>query len=339
MRLRRALTAVCLCAALFLGPRISSAGPVTLSYSNFFPPNHVMSKLAEDWCREVEKRSGGKIAFNYFPGQTLTKADQVYDGVVNGISDVGMSLFSYTRGRFPVMQAVDLPLGYPSGKVATAVVGEVYRELKPKELNDVKVLYLHAHGPGLIWTKSRPVRTMNDMRGIKFRATGASADLIKALGGTPVAMPMPETYQSLLTGVADGAAYPMEASKGWKLAEVTKYLTECYPVAYTSSFFAVMNKAKWDALPADVKKVIDQVSAEWVPKTAEAWDEIDREGLEYFKSKGGEVIALPADESARWKKAVAPVLDAYVEDAKKKGVDGKKALSVAEKVLAKDSRK
>ncbi|MHB8765201.1 MAG: TRAP transporter substrate-binding protein [Deferrisomatales bacterium] len=333
---RRTLTALILLAAL-AGPRLGTAA-VTLSYSNFFPPNHALSLLTDAWCREVEKRSNGQVVINYFPGQTLTKADQVYDGVLQGISDLGQSLFSYTRGRFPVMQAVDLPLGYPSSKAATAVVNDVYRELKPRELDEVKVLYLHAHGPGLVFSKTRPVRTTADLKQMKFRATGASGDMIKALGGTPVNMPMPDTYQAMMTGVVDGAAYPNEASKGWKLADVTKYVTLSHAVAYTSSLYVVMNKAKWDALPPDVQRVFEAVSAEWVPKTAQAWDDIDRDGLAFFKEKGGQTIALAPDEEARWKEAVAPVMKAYVEETAKKGIDGQKALSVARASLEKQAK-
>jgi len=306
---------------------------VTLTYSNFFPPTHVQSKLAEAWCQEVEKRTGGEVTVQYFPGQTLTKADQVYDGVVNGISDVGQALFAYTRGRFPVMEVVDLPLGYPSGKAATAVVNEVYRELNPKELGDVKVLYLHAHGPGLVHSKDRPIRTMEDMKGLKFRATGLSAKVVQALGGTPVAMPMPETYQSLAKGVVDGALYPMESNKGWKLAEVTRYMTENFSMAYTSSFFVVMNKQKWATLSPAAQKAIEEVSAEWVAKTAEAWDESDREGRAFFLERKNEIVPLSAEEAARWKAAVKPILDGYVTEASAKGLDGKAALEATLRAL------
>ncbi len=110
------------------------ADPVKLTYSNFFPPGHIQSKLAEAWCKEVEKRTNGQVVVEYFPGQTLTKARQVYDGVVEGISDIGFSVLAYTRGRFPVIAAVDLPLGYTSGTVATKVVNAVYEKFKPKEL-------------------------------------------------------------------------------------------------------------------------------------------------------------------------------------------------------------
>ena len=127
--------------------------------------------------QEVETRTNGEVVVEYYPGQTLTKARQVYDGVVEGLSDVGFSVLAYTRGRFPVMAAVDLPLGYTSGTVATKVVNAVYKKFMPKELMDTQVMYLHAHGPGLIHTKGKAVRKMEDMKGLKFRG------MAPALGG------------------------------------------------------------------------------------------------------------------------------------------------------------
>ena len=182
----------------------------------------------------------GRVVVEYFPGQTLTKARQVYDGVVEGISDVGFSVLAYTRGRFPVMSAVDLPLGYTSGTVATKVINAVYKKFMPKEFMDTQVMYLHAHGPGLIHTKGKAVYKMEDMKGLKFRGHGTSALVVKALGGTPVPKPMPETYQMLQKGVVDGAVYPFEANKGWKLGEVTNYCTADFSAAYTTSFFVVI---------------------------------------------------------------------------------------------------
>ena len=231
-----------------MSPLKIEAASVKLTYSNFFPPGHIQSKLAESWCKEVEARTNGQVVVDYFPGQTLTKARQVYDGVVEGLSDVGFSVLAYTRGRFPVLAAVDLPLGYTSGTVATKVVNAVYEKFQPKELSDTQVMYLHAHGPGLIHTKGKAVRKMEDMKGLKFRAHGTSALVVKALGGTPVPKPMPETYQMLQKGVVDGAVYPFEANKGWKLGEVTKYCTADFTAAYTSSFFVFMHKDKWYSL-------------------------------------------------------------------------------------------
>ena len=306
----------------FFGAVPAQAGPIKLTYSNFFPPAHIQSKLAEAWCKEVEKRTNGQVVVEYFPGQTLTKARQVYDGVVEGISDIGFSVLAYTRGRFPVMAAVDLPLGYTSGTVATQVVNAVYDKFQPKELMDTKVMYLHAHGPGLIHTKDKAVRKIEDMKGLKFRAHGTSALVVEALGGTPVPKPMPETYQMLQKGVVDGAVYPFEANKGWKLGEVANYCTADYSAAYTTSFFVVMNKDKWNSIPANYQKIIEEINKEWIVKHGKAWDESDADGIVFFLNQGGQIIGLDGRESERWKKAVAPIISDYAADMTKKGFDG-----------------
>ncbi|MCP4673833.1 MAG: TRAP transporter substrate-binding protein, partial [Desulfobacula sp.] len=251
------------------------------------------------------------------------KSKQVYDGVVTGLSDVGMCLFAYTKGRFPVMEAVDLPLGYSSGVQTTQVVNDVYNKFKPKELSDTQVMYLHAHGAGVLHTKGKAVRSMEDFKGMKFRGHGTSAQVIKALGGTPVSLPMPELYQSLQKGIVQGALYPIEVNKGWRMGEVTDYLTNSLSIAYTSSFFVVMNKQKWSKIPADLQKIISQVNKEWISKHGQAWDESDKVGLDYFKSLGHEVIELSDAESQRWKKTIAPVIDNYIDKMNKKGFEGK----------------
>ncbi len=299
------------------------AGPIKLTYSNFFPPTHVQSKLAEAWCREVEKRTQGAVKIDYYAGQTLTKARQCYDGVVTGLSDIGFSVLAYTRGRFPVMSAVDLPLGYTSGKAATAVVNAVYKKFNPKELSDTKVMYLHAHGPGLVHTKGKAVRRIEDMRGLKIRAHGTSAKVVRALGGTPVPKPMPETYQMLQKGVVDGAVYPFEANKGWKLGEVIDYVTAAFSAAYTTSFFVVMNKDKWNALPDNVKTIIEEINEEWAVKHGEAWDSSDMAGIQFILSLGKQIIGIDSKEAARWKAAVAPIIEDYVQELNKKGFNGR----------------
>jgi TRAP-type C4-dicarboxylate transport system substrate-binding protein len=315
-----ALTLI-LCMGL-IGFGIAEAAPTKLTYSNFFPPGHIQSKLAQAWCEEVEKRTNGEVVVEYFPGQTLTKARQVYDGVVEGISDIGFSVLAYTRGRFPVMAAVDLPLGYTSGIVATKVINAVYDKFQPEELMDTKVMYLHAHGPGLIHTKDKAVRKIEDMKGLKFRGHGTSALVVEALGGTPVPKPMPETYQMLQKGVVNGAVYPFEANKGWKLGEVTNFCTADYSAAYTTSFFVVMNKDKWNSISAANQKIIEQINAEWIVKHGEAWDASDSEGLVFFLNQGGQIIGLDAKEAERWKKAVAPIISDYAADMTKKGFNG-----------------
>jgi len=289
----------------------SGAKPTKVTFSIFFPPTHGQTKAAMDWAKEIEKLTDNKVQITVFPGGTLTKAPQCYDGVVKGISDLGFSLFAYTRGRFPVMAAVDLPMGYPDGKIASRVAQEFAKTFNPKELSDVKVLYLHAHGPGLLHTK-KPVKKLEDLKGMKIRATGLSAKIVEALGGVPVAMPQGDTYEALKKGVVEGTFGPMEVLKGWKQAEVIKYTTECYSVGYTTTFFVVMNIDKWNALPADIKKVFDEVSDKYTDIHGNVWDSTDQEGRTYTQSLGNEIISLSNEESARWRKAVEPVINDYI---------------------------
>jgi TRAP-type C4-dicarboxylate transport system substrate-binding protein len=303
-----------LCVALLpTGALAAEAAPIKLTFSIFFPPTHGQTKAAMDWAKEIEKLTHNKVQITVFPGGTLTKAPQCYSGVVNGISDLGFSLFAYTRGRFPVMAAVDLPMGYPNGKVASKVAQEFAKTFNPEELNDVKVLYLHAHGPGLLHTK-KPVRKLEDLKGMKIRATGLSAKVVQALGGVPVAMPQGQTYESLKKGVVEGTFGPMEVLKGWKQAEVIKYTTECYSVGYTTTFFVVMNLDKWKSLPADIQKIFETVSEKYVDVHGKVWDSTDEEGRKYTLSLGNEIIPLSDEESARWRKAAEPVINDYITD-------------------------
>ncbi|SLM30305.1 Extracellular solute-binding protein, family 7 [Desulfamplus magnetovallimortis] len=303
---------------------IATAGAETikLTYANFFPPFHVQSQLAESWCKEVEKRTGGAVKIDYYPGGTLSKAPQIYDNVEMGVADIGMTVLAYSRGRFPVLGAVDLPMGYTSGVVATKVANAVLEKFNPKEVQDTKVMFLHAHGPGYINTVSKAVHNMEDMKGLKIRSTGMSTILVKALGGTPVAQSMGDAYQSLQKGVVDGSAHPLEANKGWKLGEVLKYCIAENSVAYTTNMIVTMNKSKWNSLSPEIQKTISEINAEWAVKHGEAWDQIDVEGRNFIVDRGNEVITLSPEESLKWKNAVRPSLDEYAEDLNKKGLPG-----------------
>jgi len=294
-----------------------------LTYANFFPPTHIQSQLAESWCEEIEKRTKGEITIKYFPAGTLTKAPQTYDSVVQGIADIGMTVLAYSRGRFTVASAIDLPMGYVSGVQATAVANAVLNEFQPKEFNDSKIMFLHGHGPGLIHTRDKSVASMADLKGLKLRGTGTSGLVQAALGASPVGKSMRECYQMLQKGVVDGSSHPVEANKGWKLGEVVHYLTENYSTAYTTTFAVFMNKGKWNKLTPVTQKVIKEINAEWSIKHGEAWDAADKAGLEFFISKGGKVVSLSVEESKKWEAAVAPVIDEYIKKAGTKGVDGK----------------
>jgi len=298
---------------------------IALNYSNFFPAPHKHSIVAEQWCKEIEKRTNGRVKISYFPGGTLTPAAQTYDGVVKGIADIGFSCFAYTRGKFPLTEVIDLPIGLKDGTTATRLINEYYKKFKPKEIDDVKVMYLHAHGPGMLHTK-KPVNRLEDLKGMKIRATGLASKIVNALGATPVGTSMPETYDVLRTGVAEGAMAPFEALQGFKWGEVINSSTVAYGSGYSTGMYIIMNKNKWNSLPPDIQKIIMQINEEWIEKQAKAWDEIEKEGVEFTQKRGNKIIRLTAEENARWAAAVRPILDEYLKATKAKGLPGDEAL-------------
>jgi TRAP-type C4-dicarboxylate transport system substrate-binding protein len=310
---------------LSFSPAIAQTKPIELTYSNQFVASHQMAVLAKKWGDEIEKRTKGRVKITLFAGGTLTPAPAIYDGVVKGISDIGMSFTGFTKGRFPLMEVIDLPLVYKNGLAATRLINELYEKFKPKEFDDVKIMYLHAHGPGFIHTR-RPVNKLEDLKGMKIRSTGVSAKLITALGGTPVAMPMGEAYDAINRGVTDGTVAPYEALEQWKLGEVIKYTIETYACSYSAGAFVVMNKNRWNSLPPDIQEIIESIDKEWIDPTGKLWDEIDKSGKEFTLKRGNKVITLSREEDARWARATKSVLDDYVKYAQEKGVPGGVAL-------------
>ena len=300
---------------------------ITLNYANFFPAPSPHSVLAEQWGKEIEKRTNGRVKITFFHGGTLAPAAQIYDSTVQGIADMGFSVLAYTRGKFPLTEVIDLPLGLKSGVTATKLINAYYKKFQPKEFDEVKVLYLHAHGPGLIHTTKKPVAKLEDLKGMKLRATGLSAKLVLALGAAPVGTTMPETYDVLRTGVAEGALAPFMALKDFRWGELTSYSILNYGSSYSVGFFVVMNKNKWNALPPDIQNIFNQVNEAYVEKVGALWDQTDKDGIEFVKSKGGKLLPLSKEEDARWAKAVRPLLDEYVTTMKTKGLPGDQALN------------
>jgi TRAP-type transport system periplasmic protein len=300
---------------------------ITLNYANIWPATHRNSINADLWAKKVEKRTNGRVKVTVFHGGTLTPMQLIYDNVVKGIADVGVSVFSYTRGKFPLMEVTDLPLGCKNAIVATQLVNEVYKKFKPRELDDVRIMYLHAHGPGLLHTTKKPVNKMEDLKGMRIRAAGTITRIVSYLGGAPVGMPMGDTYDALSRGVADGAFAPMEALEGWKWGEVVKYTTESYSIAYTNGMYVIMNKAKWNSLPPDIQNIIEKINEEWIVKQAKTWDEGDKSGKVFALKRGNQMITLSPEESERWAKAVKPMFTDYVKNSKDKGLPGEEALN------------
>jgi len=296
-----------------------TAKPIEVSFSNMFPPSHIHGQLGQEYCNEIEKRTDGKVKMTYYAGGSLVPGNKTYGGIVDGITDIGFSVLGYSRGVFPALEAIDLPLGYKSGTQATKIINAFYEKFKPKELDNIKVMLFHAHGPGLIHSQT-PIYKLEDIKGMKVRCYGFSVKVIEALGAVPVAMAQNEAYEALQKGVCNATLVPMEALKGWKQAEVIKATTETYSIGYTSGLYIFMNKDKWASLPPDVQAVFEQVNKEFIPKFGAAWDSADAAGREFTLQLGNKIIPLSPEESARWAEAVKPVIGKWVKEASEKGL-------------------
>jgi TRAP-type C4-dicarboxylate transport system substrate-binding protein len=217
---------------------------------------------------------------------------------------------------------------------ASKLLNAYYKKFQPKEMDEVKVMYLHGHGPGLLHTKTA-VNKLEDLKGMKIRSTGLAAKIVGALGATPVAMGMGDTYDSLSRGVVEGSLAPQESLKTWKWGEVVKFTTECYGASYSSAFFVAMNKEKWNSLPPNIQKIIEEVNEEYIAKQGANWDAIDKDGRETALQLGNKIIALSPEEDARWAAAVKPLLDEYIKNMKEKGLPGEEILKFYQEELKK----
>lgn len=305
----------------------AGAKGVNLNLANFFPATHFMNqRLIKQWVDEVQKATDGYIKITSFPGATLLKPPEVYDGVVSGTADIGVGAFAYTRGRFPLMEGFELPGIYFGSCTATNVIAwEGYKKFKPAELNDTKVLWFYSVGPGSLYSK-KEVKTLNDLKGMRIRATGLTAKSIKALGATPVAMPMPDSYEALSKGVIDGNIGPPEILKGWKQADVTRFITVVPPV-YNGVHYCVMNLKKWNGLPENVRKAIEAVNEKFIVPAGQIWDsEMKANGIDYGLEKGMKMNRWSDADNQKAMQLMEGVLQDYVERMEKKGLPGKEVL-------------
>jgi TRAP-type C4-dicarboxylate transport system substrate-binding protein len=322
--MRRLVLLVFVISLLFLTYSFTYAADVIkLKFANYFPPTHMNSVMMGKFCDELNKKLAGKVELTQYTGSTLLSAPKIAAGVSTGIADIGLSNLAYTRGRFPVMEIMELPLGYPSAWIAGHVANDFYNKFKPKDFDAYHVLMLSTSPINVIQTLNKPVKTLEDLKGLKLRGTGRLGDIVKALGATPIPIETPDLYDSLKRGVIEGALLPLETLKGFKTGEVQKYATASWKVGSAYCFYVLMNKQKWDSLPADVKKVINEFSKEFFERWAVEWNNIDIEGREYFTKQGGQIIPISDAEAARWIKAAQPVIDDYKKDLLSKGYKAK----------------
>jgi len=291
---------------------------INLKIANYLPPQAEHTIILEEFIKDLEERTGGRIKVKYFKGGSLLKGTTMYKGIESGLADIGFSHIYYTPGRMPVTELAGLPIGSPSAWVNTHVLNDFYFKFRPKEWDKVKVLWLSGTVTDVITTK-KPVRKMEDLKGLTIRAPGIVGAIVKALGGSPAPTPMMETYDGLAKGVLDGVYGNHEILKAFRFAEVAKYSTTCWQMGAAFPFYTIMNNNSYNKLPPDLKDIFDNLCGEYRERYALMWNQIEFGGKIFGAAKGMEFIDISGEEAARWVKAVQVVIDNHVKKMVGKG--------------------
>jgi TRAP-type C4-dicarboxylate transport system substrate-binding protein len=322
---------------LFAG--LVSARPVELSLSLIIPPIHLRNiNVLQPWVKMIEERTQGKVKITPYYAAALAPPPETFNSTVSGVADISEGIAYATPGRFPLTEMVMLPeLGLKTSLTCSKALWSVYNKF-PKlkeEYGGVKMLWLHVTPAVKLITRKKPVKTLEDLKGLKIRVSGATAvKMGKALGFTPVSMPMGDLYLGLEKGVIDGVALPTEILISRRIGEVTKYVTDI-DLGH-DTFFVVMNLASWNRLSPDTQKVFEELSGEWaVDFTGKAWDRFDKEAEVKVKAKGIEFISLSPEEKARWTERLTPIKDEYAAELDAKGLPGTEVLRDLQKMSEK----
>ena len=237
-----------------------------------------------------------------------------------------------------MIELLDLPLGVRTAKLATRLSNEYYTRYATKEFSDSKIMFFSSHGPGLLFTR-KPVKSLEDLKGMKVKcAAGATVDMLSALGAAPVPMSMGDTYDGLQRGMLDGMLGPYAVLSTYRLGEVVKYSPENYGTAYFNTFFVAMNKDKWNALPKDLQKTIEEINEQWVNKAGDPWDEEDVNGKKFMKERGNTIAPLSKQENIRWANQVKPQFDKFLKEKAAKGLPVTEALKWCQDWIQKNQK-
>ncbi len=317
-------------------PATAKAQEVTLKLHNFLSPKAIGNRLfMKPWAKKLEKESNGRIKVQVFPSMQLGgKPKDLIPQARDGVVDLAWSLPGYTSGQFPLTAVFELPfVGGTSSAVSPAVM-EYYGMYLKEEYSAVKVIVLHSTDVGLVHAK-KPINKLEDLKGIKFRAASRwVGESIKALGGIPVGMPLPRLAEALSRNQVNGMFITWSITRPYKLSKLTNHHTEL--ALYNSPFAMVMNKKKYDSLPGDLKKIIDNNSGmELSKKLGGMWDADAVRGRKVAVKLGNKITQLSAAEQARWVKASKPAIDAWIKVANSKGKDGSKAYADAKMLVKK----
>jgi TRAP-type C4-dicarboxylate transport system substrate-binding protein len=283
-----------------------------LTSALYLPTAHPFTALQEQWGKDIEAASNGRVKITYYPGGQLLGAPQTADGIIQDIADIAFAHIDYSPGRFPVTEFLDLPNGYPTGWVGSHVAVDFYNKFKPKDWDNMHLLFLNAGTTAGLMLHDKKITSLDQLKGVTLRGAGAVGDTITALGATARDVPMTEMYDDVSKGVVDGALVGIETLKSFKMGDVCKYTTFAWQAGSMYTFYLAMNLDKWNSLPKDIQKIFTDVSKQYEEKYAEAWNASDIAGINYSLSiAGNEVFQLSDAEGQRFHDAVQSVLTDY----------------------------
>ena len=318
---------------------------VTLKFHTFMAPmSNVWLSMHKPWMEKVEKDSGGRIKFEGYPAMQLGGTPvQLYDQARDGVVDVVWTLPGNTAGRFPRVEVFELPFIMTNAEATSKAYWEYIQTQAADEFKETQVIALQVHGPGMFHSANKPIRTPADLKGMKVRGpTRQVTKLLASLGATPVGMPLPQIPDALSKGTVEAAVIPWEVVPSVKVHELTKFHTEfpaSGPALYTTTFVMAMNKAKYESLAPDLKKVIDansgMATSAWLGKTQQGNDPIGRKAA---SDRGNTITTLSTAEAQEFIKVSQAIDDEWVADITKRGFDGKKLLQSARDLIVKHSK-
>ena len=308
--------------------------------AEFVTPQHFMTAWLMKWGEKLEKSSNGRLVFKHFPNQQMAPTPAHYDLARTGQAEVSWFLHGGTPGRFPLTELSHLPYVVGSAEIGTKVLNDT--ELRAKYLDaehkGVKVLLLLTHQPGNVHTTKKPIRTTDDMKGLRIRFSSPTIrDFVAALGGTAVGVQPNEQLEQLQKGTLDGAFIDYGgAGIAFKFGGTIKYTTEMY--SYVSSFGVGMNPEFYNKLPADLKKLFDDSVKGVEKEVGEGWDALDAAGKKLMMDAGLQPIRLSKEEDAKFRRTGAQVTEAKLKELEAKGLPARAVFKLMQDLSEKHSK-
>jgi len=325
--------------AVLLAGLAPAAAQTTLTLSSWVPPTHALTTTQVEWCAMLEQKVPGKVKCNALP-RAVAAPPGTFDAVRNGVADISFAVHGYTPSRFVTPQLAEFPFLGNSSETVSVAFQRMYNKYPAiaEEHKGVKVLAAFTHGPGIVFNTKRPITKVEDLSGLKFRVGGGMVnEIAKVLGMSVTLKPAPESYELLSTGVMDGTLFPAESAESFKIEKIIRHATLFPGGLYNTSFVFVMNQAKYDSMPPDVKKAVDEISGEFLSRMAgRAWDKADRRGVALMQANG--VVFTKADAAFvnAVKAKTGALEDNWIKAAEARGLkDAKKVLAEFRAEIAK----